>query len=91
MPDEDTQDESLEPQATSGGYNYPASFTRYEVFTPYTKYPYRCVGKLFFRRNGRNYVCSASSVGNNAIWSAGRSSALSSTFRRMDAGRYGEC
>jgi V8-like Glu-specific endopeptidase len=71
MPDEDAQDESLDPQATSGGYNYPAPFTRHEVFTPYTQYPYRCVGKLFFRRNGRNYVCSASSVGNNAIWSAG--------------------
>ena len=70
MPDE-TADEDLDIQATSGGYNYPGPFTRYEVFTPYTQYPYRCIGKLFFKRNGKSFVCSASSIGNNAIWSAG--------------------
>ncbi len=70
-PEEDAEAQDLEPQATAGGYNYPAPFTRYEVFTPYTQYPYRAMGKLFFRRNGRSYVCSASSVGNNAIFTAG--------------------
>lgn len=70
VPDEDSASEE-DPQATSGGYNYPGPFTRHEVFTPYTQYPYRAVGKLFFRRGSRNFVCSATSVGNNAIYSAG--------------------
>lgn len=70
-PDDDAAAVDEEAQATSGGYNYPAPFTRYEVFTPYTQYPYRAMGKLFFKRGGRSYVCSASSVGNNAIYSAG--------------------
>lgn len=70
LPDE-TPMEDDEPQATSGGYNYPPPFTRYEVFTPYTQVPYRAMGKLFFKRGGRNFVCSASSVGNNAIYTAG--------------------
>lgn len=69
-PDEEAAADE-EPQATSGGYNYPAPFTRYEVFTPYTQWPYRAIGKLFFKRNGKSYVCSASSIGNNAIYSAG--------------------
>lgn len=60
-----------ETQATRGGYNYPPPFTRYEVFTPYTQYPYRTIGKLFFKRGSSRYVCSAASIGNNAIWTAG--------------------
>ncbi len=60
-----------DPQATSGGYNYPPPFTRYEVFCDYRIWPYRTVGKLFFRRGGKSYVCSAASIGNNAIWTAG--------------------
>ena len=68
---EDVPTDDLDPQATSGGYNYPGPFTSFPVFAPYTLYPYRCVGKLFFKRDGRNYVCSASSIGNNAIWTAG--------------------
>ncbi|GAA3877443.1 hypothetical protein [Celeribacter arenosi] len=70
FPDDDTAAD-VDPQATSGGYNYPPPFTRYEVFSPYTQFPYRTIGKLFFKRGGRNYVCSASSIGNNAIYSAG--------------------
>jgi len=70
MPDESPLADA-DPQATSGGYNYPPPFTRYEVFTPYTQYPYRTIGKLFFRRGGRSYVCSAASIGNNAIYTAG--------------------
>lgn len=53
------------------GYGYPAPFTRWENFDDYTSYPYRAVGKLFFKRNGRSYVCSASSIGGCAIISAG--------------------
>ena len=37
----------------------------------YSRYPYSAVGKLFFRIYGRSYVCSASVVKNNAIWTAG--------------------
>lgn len=70
VPDEAPADD-LDEQASSGGYNYPGPYTSFPVFAPYTLYPYRCVGKLFFKRGGRNYVCSASSIGNNAIWTAG--------------------
>ena len=61
----------VEPQATTGGYNYPGPFARLEVFDDYRVYPYRCIGKLFFKRGGRSFVCSAASIGGNAIWSAG--------------------
>jgi V8-like Glu-specific endopeptidase len=59
------------PTATTGGYDYPPPYTRYEIFTPYTTYPYATVGKLFFVQGGRRFVCSAASVGNNGIWTAG--------------------
>ncbi len=71
LPEDQAKDTEGDLQATSGGYNYPPPGTRYEVFDEYTAWPYRTVGKLFFRRGGRNYVCSAASVGNNAIWTAG--------------------
>ncbi|OGO34970.1 MAG: hypothetical protein A2W35_20365 [Chloroflexi bacterium RBG_16_57_11] len=58
---------SLEPS----GYTYPAPFTRYENFNKYKNYPYITVGKLFFTQSGVNYVCSAASIGNYAIWTAG--------------------
>lgn len=69
-PDQQDNDD-IDTQATSGGYNYPPPNTRYEVFDSYKAYPYRCVGKLFFKRNGKSYVCSASSIGGDAIWTAG--------------------
>ncbi len=53
------------------GYGYPPPFTRHNVIPPYSLYPYRTVGKLFFRNGGKSYVCSASSIGNYAIWTAG--------------------
>jgi hypothetical protein len=54
------------------GYSYPAPFTRYSYYGKYIKeWPYRTVGKLFFYQNGYAYVCSASSIGNYAIWTAG--------------------
>lgn len=60
-----------EVQATQGGYNYPGPFTRFEVTDAYTEYPLRTIGKLFFKRNGRSFVCSAASIGGDAIWTAG--------------------
>ncbi len=56
---------------TQAGFSYPAPYTTYETMADYRSFPYRAVGKLFFRRDGRSYVCSASSIGNNAIWTAG--------------------
>jgi V8-like Glu-specific endopeptidase len=64
-------------QSVAGPYSYPAPYTRYEVFTgladpnTYTVWPYTTIGKLFFRQYGVAYVCSAASVGNRAIVTAG--------------------
>jgi V8-like Glu-specific endopeptidase len=33
--------------------------------------PYKLTGKVFFVQEGKNYVCSASAAGNNAILTAG--------------------
>ena len=65
-----------EPQPESGdidllGYGYPAPFSRWENFADYKLYPYRTVGKLFFKQGGGSYVCSASSIGGCAIITAG--------------------
>lgn len=68
--DADAQD-GPDLQATRGGYDYPGPFTRDEVPGPYTAYPHRTVGKLFFKRGGGSFVCSASVIGGDAIWSAG--------------------
>lgn len=66
-----------EPEPESGddidllGYGYPPPFTRWENFDDYRKYPYRSVGKLFFKQDGTSFVCSASSIGGCAIITAG--------------------
>jgi hypothetical protein len=61
------------PELLTAGTGYPAPFTRYENFASYTVYPYRTVGKLFFRPFGSTGTasCTASSIGNYAIWTAG--------------------
>lgn len=64
-------DEQADSIDTLAGYDYPAPYTTHEVITPYETYPYQAVGKLFFKRGDRRFVCSASSIGNNAIWTAG--------------------
>jgi hypothetical protein len=56
---------------TQAGFSYPAPYTTYETPCSYGTYPYRTVGKLFFKRDGRYFVCSASSIGGGAIWTAG--------------------
>lgn len=54
------------------GYTYPPPFTRYTYYGQYHKeYPYKTIGKLYFVQYGTAYVCSASSIGNYAIWTAG--------------------
>ncbi len=60
------------PTATTGGYDYPGPYTRFEVPEILdTVYPWITVGKVFFKQNGGSYVASASSIGNYAIWTAG--------------------
>ncbi len=58
-------------QATVTGYNYPPPFARYQNFDSYQVYPYSTVGVLFFKQAGVLYYCSAASIGNNGIWTAG--------------------
>ena len=58
-------------QATVTGYNYPPPFVRYQNFDSYLVYPYSTVGVLFFEQAGVPYWCTAASIGNNGIWTAG--------------------
>ncbi len=55
------------------GFSYPAPFTRFNVqkVSAYTRYPFRTVGKLFFKQYGTSYVCSASVIGPRGIVTAG--------------------
>jgi len=52
---------------------YPFPHTTYKVLrSSYTVFPYRAVGKVFFTNaSGVNYVCSGSSVGGRAVFTAG--------------------
>ncbi len=53
------------------GYSYPAPFSRWNHFQAYTRFPYVTTGVLFFKQYGVSYRCSAASIGNYAIWTAG--------------------
>jgi len=57
----------------SWGGTYPEPFTRLYVtnISGETRWPWSTVGKLFFTLKGKNFVCSASVVGPNAILTAG--------------------
>jgi V8-like Glu-specific endopeptidase len=61
----------ISSQATLTGYNYPPPFARYQNFDSYQVYPYSTVGALFFKQGGVPYFCSAASIGNSGIWTAG--------------------
>lgn len=52
-------------------YTYPAPYTQYQNFDSYTVFPYSTIGVLFFSQYGFDYRCSAASIGNFAIWTAG--------------------
>jgi V8-like Glu-specific endopeptidase len=73
LPGIDPQSGGVEPTAVIDplGYSYPPPYTRYRNFDNYKRYPYRTVGKFFFTQMGTDYVCSAASIGNFAIWTAG--------------------
>lgn len=58
-------------EATVIGYNYPAPYARYQNFDSHQIYPYSTVGVMFFKQAGIGYRCSAASIGNYAIWTAG--------------------
>jgi hypothetical protein len=58
-------------ETTVIGYNYPAPYARYQNFDSYLTYPYSTVGVMFFKQGGVAYRCSAASIGNYAIWTAG--------------------
>lgn len=60
------------PYAAYTAFSYPYPYTRMAALpSEYTTYPYRAIGKVFFRQNGLSYVCSASSIGNYAVITAG--------------------
>lgn len=68
-----TGDTELATFGTSGtAYTYPPPFTRFNVPTfDRSQYPYRTVGKIFFKQYGVSYVCSGSVVGTNHVLTAG--------------------
>jgi V8-like Glu-specific endopeptidase len=65
--------DSLDVEKTGNlvGFSYPPPFNQHEVLVPYTTYPYCTIGKIFFNQGGGSYHASASSIGNNGIWTAG--------------------
>lgn len=46
-------------------------YTQYYYFARYLSYPTSTVAKMFFTNNGSNYVCSASVLYTNVVWTAG--------------------
>jgi hypothetical protein len=64
-------DPALPSELSITGYEYPAPFTRYENFDSYQVFPYSTIGVLFFTQRGTDYRCSATVVGENAVWTAG--------------------
>lgn len=55
-------------------YTYPFPYSRWENLpaTRYADFPYRTIGKVFFTKfGGGNFVCSASSISNYAVITAG--------------------
>jgi V8-like Glu-specific endopeptidase len=62
--------------ASSGGAQpltstYPSPFSRWFWLGPTRVYPIMTVGKLFFNQSGGSFVCSAATVGQDSIWTAG--------------------
>ncbi len=66
-----TDDDLQILSVSSAPYTYPAPFSRFENFDDYKVFPYSTIGVLFFSQNGNDYRCSAASIGNNALWTAG--------------------
>ena len=64
-------DPLIQSSFSTSGYDKPAPYTRYENFDSYQVFPYSTVGVLFFKQYEVDYRCSAVSIGNSAIWTAG--------------------
>lgn len=62
--------DASEPFAPASA-SYPSAHTTYEFQGRYLTFPRSPVGKLFFRLNDRNWVCSASSIGYRHVVTAG--------------------
>jgi hypothetical protein len=60
---------TAEPQSVP--YHTAIPFTRFEWYPKYLVYPISTVAKMFFTQDGVNYVCSASSIAQDAAWTAG--------------------
>jgi len=56
-------------------YLYPPPYTRYKLlpYSLYTVYPYRTIGKVFFKipRHSGTYTCSGGVAVGRAVWTAG--------------------
>lgn len=69
--------ESSEDGPLAAGYDYPPPHTTFNVPTSLygtatSTFPYRTIGKVFFTKSdGKNYVCSGSSIGGRAVLTAG--------------------
>ena len=53
------------------GNSYPPPYTRFKNFDSYQVFPYSTIGVLFFSQDDVDYWCSAASIGNDAVWTAG--------------------
>jgi V8-like Glu-specific endopeptidase len=53
-------------------YGYVPPYTSFQNFDSYQRFPYSTVGVLFFHRDGSDFQCTAASIGNDAVWTAGR-------------------
>jgi V8-like Glu-specific endopeptidase len=76
LPDSTDMADVEKPEMLAG-FPYPPPFNQHEVLVPYTTYPYCTIGKIFFKQfypktqTVESFVASASSIGNNGIWTAG--------------------
>src|SRR5262245_15182576 len=61
---------SSRPNITQG-YTYPAPFSRYQNFDPYSRFPYSAVVKVFFSDGGNDFVCSGSVWPSRSVLTAG--------------------
>lgn len=75
---EGTQPATRTPSAKftpADAYPYPYPYTRFALSKAlWKKYPYRAIGKLFGRMNGKNFSCTGASVtspGRHLVWTAG--------------------
>ena len=68
---------NLSTEPLSVPYHTANPFTRYQYLGAYRKYPLSTVAKMFFTQDadgngsGEDYVCSAATIAEDAVWTAG--------------------